>query len=460
MTAVIDTTGTELTPALVDLMEHEKVIEAGLHTFIDVGMALFAIKRDSKYKAAGYSSWERYLEERWDMARHYGNRLIVAASTAAQIAAVVPMGTTLPTTERQVRPLAALPEPDRAAAWADAVEAAHGGQPTAAEVQAAVDARRAPVNDGLTDDAARLLAMVADDDEPDDDVCLECGADLNTEDHLQFCSDAGFQANENWEAAQASHQDVDDEDPATLSSASGGGDSDDVEAVAAPPPPQPSKKAPPQKTHPATYSNAILDAVAPWVAGMELVVDPFAGTGRIHELRDRGVEWTIGIELEAEWAGLHPDTICGDARRLLDHVEAGTVDGIVVSPTYANRMADTYTDESVRQTYTACLGRPLTDGNSGAMQWGDDYRALHRAVWSVCREALGLGGLFILNCKNHVRDGEIQRVTEWHVQELIVEHGLDLVAWDIVPTRGLMAGENHEQRVGFESVVVLRKAGV
>lgn len=395
------------------------------------------------------------------MARHYGNRLIVAASTAAQIAAVVPIGTSLPRNEAQVRPLAALPEPDRAAAWADAVEAADGGQPTAAEVQAAVDARRATEDDDyLTGDARRLLAMVADDDEEGDMCCLECGADLNTGDHEQSCSDAGALANENFDAAEASHQDVDDEDPATLSSTSGGGDG--VVEAAAPPPPQPSTKkaAPPQKTHPATYSNAILDAIAPWVEGMELVVDPFAGTGRIHELRTRGVEWTIGIELEPEWAGLHPDTICGDARKLLDYVEEGQVDGIVVSPTYANRMADTYTDDSVRQTYTACLGRPLTDGNSGAMQWGDQYRDLHRAVWAQCREALAPGGLFILNCKNHLRDGEVQRVTEWHVQELIVEHGFDLVAWDIVPTRGLMAGENHEQRVGFESIVVLRKAGL
>ena len=43
-----------LSPELLDLMEHEKHIEQGLGTFVDVGCALLAIKAHKKYRAAGY----------------------------------------------------------------------------------------------------------------------------------------------------------------------------------------------------------------------------------------------------------------------------------------------------------------------------------------------------------------------------------------------------------------------
>ena len=40
--SAIETTGTELTPAMLDLFEHEKVIEQGLAGFVEVGLALLA----------------------------------------------------------------------------------------------------------------------------------------------------------------------------------------------------------------------------------------------------------------------------------------------------------------------------------------------------------------------------------------------------------------------------------
>lgn len=46
----------DLTPELLDLMEHEKVIEQGLMTYIEVGVALAAIRDGRKYLAAGYTS--------------------------------------------------------------------------------------------------------------------------------------------------------------------------------------------------------------------------------------------------------------------------------------------------------------------------------------------------------------------------------------------------------------------
>ena len=104
-----------------------------------------------------------------------------------------------------------------------------------------------------------------------------------------------------------------------------------------------------------------------------------------------------------------------------------TFDAICTSPTYGNRMADHHNarDASPRHTYRHVLGRPLTRGNSGALQWGDgiageEYRALHVAVWTECRRVLKPGGIFVLNVKDHIRGGVLQEVTKWHSVALLM----------------------------------------
>jgi hypothetical protein len=321
-----------LTPELLDLMEHEKVIEQGLGTFVDVGCALLAIKAGKKYRAAGYSTFDNYCRERWDFDRTYGHRLIVAAS----IVQTLPTGNTQPERESQVRPLAALAsDDDKRAAWADAVDSANGDQPTATQVTEAVERRRTP-------------------------------------------------------------QPV--------------------------PKPTPKLDAPP---HPAPFSDAVLDAFRELLdlhhdgVGRRLV-DPFAGTGRIHELQPR---WTtIGVELEPEWASLHPDTICGDARLLEDLLHGHRpIDAIATSPAYGNRLADSYDayDPEARRSYAIDLGRQLSDGNGAGLQWGEEYCTLHHRVWEECSWLLRPGGLLLLNCKDHQRGGEIVAVTGWHVRTLV-----------------------------------------
>jgi hypothetical protein len=64
------------------LAELEAVIEKGLDAFIEVGMALVAIKAGKKYRAAGYATFEDYCLRRWGMSREHGRRLVVAAVTA------------------------------------------------------------------------------------------------------------------------------------------------------------------------------------------------------------------------------------------------------------------------------------------------------------------------------------------------------------------------------------------
>lgn len=346
-----------LTPELLDLMEHEKVIEQGLATFVDVGYALLQIREGKKYRAAGYSTFEDYCKQRWEIDRTYAHRLM----TAAEVVEMLPTGNTIePRSEAQVRPLAPLrDQPDEAAAaWAEAVEEADGEQPTAKQVERAV-----------------------------------------------------------------------------------------------------AKRVPAKKEHPAPFSDPILNTIGEKVRGASTVLDPFAGVGNVHKLRDLAdVEKTIGIEIEPEWAAKHPDTIEGNALDM--PFDDGSIPAIVTSPTYGNRMADHHDakDDSTRHTYKHTLGRNLNESNSGQLQWGDEYRAFHLKAWTEAVRVLEPGGTFVVNVKDHIRDRAKQQVVAWHVDTLCRVLGLECVGHDLVPTKGLMAGENHDARTVAEVVLTFKKA--
>jgi SAM-dependent methyltransferase len=210
-------------------------------------------------------------------------------------------------------------------------------------------------------------------------------------------------------------------------------------------------------SHPARYSDALMPVFAAALKGETRVLDPFAGTGRIHELRDHlpNLE-TVGVELEPEWANLHPDTIVGDALALPFDDE--TFSAICTSPTYGNRLADRHDarDDSIRRSYTHDLGRPLTDNNSGALQWGDEYRDFHQAAWTEAARVLEPGGRFVLNIKNHIRGGVEQPVAEWHLNTLL-GLGFNLDRIHVVGTPSLRQGENATARVEHEFVFLLTK---
>jgi len=227
----------------------------------------------------------------------------------------------------------------------------------------------------------------------------------------------------------------------------------------------------------AKYSSSVMDAIVGLLAPLDAqsVLDPNAGVGGIHELREHGYR-TTGIEIEPEFAIQHPDTIIGDAtniwlekdnedgyqywwcgNRLLCTVEE-PFDAIVVSPTYANRFADQYIPPAdskwTYRSYAVSLGRKLTDGNSGKLQWGQEYRDLYEEMWaSVSKVA---GKYWILNVSDHIRKGEVIPVTQFHIRTL-VDLGWMPVQSVKIETPRMRHGANGNLRVDNEFVVLFER---
>ena len=124
--------------------------------------------------------------------------------------------------------------------------------------------------------------------------------------------------------------------------------------------------------HPAKFSAEIIaeliaktkQHLAPGAA----ILDPFAGVGGVHVLRDHGFA-TWGVELEREWAEQSPWLVRGDSTKLMMALatynvlakEWGipavpmTFDAIATSPAYGNRMADQYLGNE-NEKCRACRG--------------------------------------------------------------------------------------------------------
>jgi len=230
-------------------------------------------------------------------------------------------------------------------------------------------------------------------------------------------------------------------------------------------------------SHPARYSDPLIPIFAELLQTHSIcgdqfaVLDPFAGTGKIHKLREYGFK-TIGIEIEPEWAAMHDGTTVGDALALPYSSELATgsdsygsefsvseIGAICTSPTYGNRLADHHnaSDPESRRSYTHDLGRELHPNNSGALHWGDEYRAFHERAWAEAERVLMWDGVFILNIKDFIRNGEWQHVTNWHLTTL-ASLGLRLLEVRAISLRGLRHGANASARVPFETVAIFKKS--
>lgn len=224
--------------------------------------------------------------------------------------------------------------------------------------------------------------------------------------------------------------------------------------------------------HPAKFTEAILNVIGDMVMaeseGREVrVLDPFAGTGKIHELHNPPRVQTFGCELEPEWASQHRRTRVGNALHVSSYEWAQPKFHIVAtSPTYGNRMADHHEakDDSKRMTYRHQLGRMPHPDSSTILPWGKAYWEFHQQAWLEINRVIMPGGLFILNVKNFYRTKRVKgvKVTEevdvcqWHL-DTITSIGYGVEAAIVVPVRGMRMGSNHTKRVNHEMVYGLRK---
>lgn len=129
---------TELTTnEQAELARHERVIEAGLGSFVTVGLALMAIRDDPHKLYRAYGTFDQYCRLRWKIERTYAHRLIEGARIVQNVA----HGQQIegPKNERQVRELAKLDDPEeQVEAWQRAFEESDDGVVTAAHVKEVV----------------------------------------------------------------------------------------------------------------------------------------------------------------------------------------------------------------------------------------------------------------------------------------------------------------------------------
>lgn len=206
-------------------------------------------------------------------------------------------------------------------------------------------------------------------------------------------------------------------------------------------------------THPAKYTDALLPVMAEMIQGCNHIIDPFAGSGKIHHLRYFGYTGGItAIEIEPEYALMDVNTIIGNALHL--DFSDNTFDGAITSPTYGNRMADHHVarDLSKRNTYRHTLNHKLHPDNSGQLQWGNEYREFHKKAWIELRRVLQPNAVFVLNCKNHIRHTVEQYVTEFH-SEYLQSIGFTLVNHVKVNCKGNRFGKNGNIRIQYESIL-------
>ena len=207
--------------------------------------------------------------------------------------------------------------------------------------------------------------------------------------------------------------------------------------------------------HPARYSPDLLRVMSRYLTPGMRVLDPFGGVGTINRLAFTGAKFFTGeIEYRVCEHSAGTRRVCADAQMLPFASES--FDAVFTSPTYGNRMADTYTDESNRNTYTAAFGFDLHANNTGAMQWGLQYRWIHDGTYKQCYRVLKQNGLMVVNVSDHIRDGERVNVARWHLATLH-EIGFDHITTHDISTPRNRKGQNGNARVECEYIFVFRK---
>lgn len=120
-------------PEMRLLQEQVAIIDAGLHTFVEVGNALAVIREQRLYRATS-TTFEAFCEEHWHMTSRHANRLMNAAEIADEVNPKIgPMVRKLEH-ESHARVLVAVKPEARAEVFEQASESAPEGKLTAAHI--------------------------------------------------------------------------------------------------------------------------------------------------------------------------------------------------------------------------------------------------------------------------------------------------------------------------------------
>lgn len=208
---------------------------------------------------------------------------------------------------------------------------------------------------------------------------------------------------------------------------------------------------------PAGYSAELYPYFRAFLGQPRRLLDPMAGAGGVFRLHPYIPTTSIvGIELQPNFAALHPCTQVGNVLHLA--YPDWFFDAVLVSPPYGNRMADHHDakDTSRRIGYRFANGEPLHEDNSGQMQWGEKYRQFHIMAWREVYRVLEPGGRFVLNVGNHIRKGVEIDVSGWH-RDMVKTLGFEHLVSVPVKTKKMKYGANHTLRVDHEWIHVFNK---
>ena len=111
-----------------DLAKYEKIVRRTIKPFYEMGEALIAI-RDRKLYRQDYGTFAQYCSEKWGFAKSRAYQLCQAAEVVQKLKNVHPVDKSfdVPDTEKAVRELAKVPEPERVAVLEKATKKARAG---------------------------------------------------------------------------------------------------------------------------------------------------------------------------------------------------------------------------------------------------------------------------------------------------------------------------------------------
>ncbi len=213
------------------------------------------------------------------------------------------------------------------------------------------------------------------------------------------------------------------------------------------------------KHHPAPYSEGLFPIFADLISSVAVersqvkLLDPMCGEGSILDISKHlpGVAFQVHASDLYRWTYAREGVHTADATDLA--YPDSIFDVICTSPPYANRMADSASgDGDNRVIYADRRESEQIPNDVAAMQWGQQYRLTMSAIWAECVRVAKPGALIIMNCKDHIRLGRIQPVTEFNFLAL-VRLGCIPTALRFLLTSGVQGVANASLRTGFETVV-------